>query len=272
MNGAGARYDVSESVPIGYVPPEYLRTVAETDAIKALKARALELMRLTDGLSAIDVGCGIGIDTLAMAELVAPNGRVIGIDSDSGMVEEANRTAEARGLATIVHHVCALASSLPYADDVFDAWHAERVFQHMSALEHGAALNEARRVTRPRGAIVVADTDWGTLSIASSYPWLERRVAVSQALRLTSGLAGRELFYECLALGLRVRHVEQFALQLDISSVEYLLRGVDIAMVANGWAYPAQLAAWWADLRERAAYGGFYAQLTINLVACENVK
>ena len=46
---------------------------------------------------------------------------------------------------------------------MFDVVMSERVFQHLS--DPGGALVEMVRVCRPGGAVLVADTDWGTLAI-----------------------------------------------------------------------------------------------------------
>ena len=45
----------------------------------------------------LDVGCGPGIDTLAMFGRVCPGGQVVGIDYDARMIEEAKRRARRAG-------------------------------------------------------------------------------------------------------------------------------------------------------------------------------
>ena len=49
----------------------------------------------------LDVGCGRGAVLLPAAEAIGPSGRVTGIDISSGMVEQARRLAEARGLGNV---------------------------------------------------------------------------------------------------------------------------------------------------------------------------
>ncbi len=45
------------------------------------------------GEHVLDVACGTGIGARIAAEMVAPNGKVVGLDIDPGMVEIARRSA-----------------------------------------------------------------------------------------------------------------------------------------------------------------------------------
>lgn len=51
------------------------------------------------GYRVVDVGCGLGFFTMAMAELVGPGGRVVAVDLQREMLQGARRRAERRGLA-----------------------------------------------------------------------------------------------------------------------------------------------------------------------------
>ncbi|MED4531544.1 methyltransferase domain-containing protein [Metabacillus fastidiosus] len=44
---------------------------------------------LTEGMTVLDVGCGTGAITRGIAEAVGPKGRVVGIDSNSNLIEKA---------------------------------------------------------------------------------------------------------------------------------------------------------------------------------------
>ena len=63
--------------------------------------------------------------------------------------------------------------ALPFADGVFDAVRAERVFQHLDDPEAG--LREMLRVTRAGGRVMVIDPDHGQAGLALDDP-AQRRV------------------------------------------------------------------------------------------------
>jgi ubiquinone/menaquinone biosynthesis C-methylase UbiE len=58
------------------------------------------------GDTVVDIGCGLGYFTLALAELVGPDGRVIAVDVQSEMLRRAERRARRRGLVDRIqfHH------------------------------------------------------------------------------------------------------------------------------------------------------------------------
>ena len=78
-----------------FIDPQYLDDMAEL--IKQNKQRTYTWMHIQPGHSVLDVGCGPGIDTIALAKLVGPTGHVVGVDVDVAMIAEADRRAEQAG-------------------------------------------------------------------------------------------------------------------------------------------------------------------------------
>ena len=78
-----------------FIDPYYLDAMAEL--IKQNKQRTYTWMHIQPGHSVLDVGCGPGIDTLALASSVGPIGYVFGVDVDEAMIAEAERRAEQMG-------------------------------------------------------------------------------------------------------------------------------------------------------------------------------
>ncbi|MGH8317634.1 MAG: 23S rRNA (uracil(1939)-C(5))-methyltransferase RlmD [Steroidobacteraceae bacterium] len=69
---------------------------------QALVKRAVELLRPTPESSVLDLYCGLGNFTLALARSA---GRVVGVEGEAGLVERARHNANRNGLANVEVHV-----------------------------------------------------------------------------------------------------------------------------------------------------------------------
>lgn len=177
--------------PKGYVDAAFLEATGK--ASLPTKQRSYALMQIQAGHKVLDVGCGIGLDTVNLAALVQATGQVIGIDVDKEMIVKANQNAEAAGVSDRVFHRHADALQLPFEPNVFDSCRSERLFQHL--VEPERALSEMIRVTKPGGWIVVVDADWGTMSADTTEPDIARRLWHFIAMNLTNnGFSGRKLY------------------------------------------------------------------------------
>ena len=103
------------------------------------------------GQRVLDVACGTGALTLAVAGRVRAGGAVLGLDANPEMLAVARRKA-----AGIEWHE-GRAESLPFADASFDAVVSQ--FGLMFFGDRVAALREMQRVLRPRGRLAVAVCD-----------------------------------------------------------------------------------------------------------------
>ena len=137
----------------------YLDANTAQNAVKRYKKKTYQLLNIANGSSVLDIGCGTGDDVLAMAELVGPNGKVVGIDKSKSLIEEANDRSNLEQVP--VQFQIGDVHKLDFADNTFDGCRADRLFQHLHDRQH--ALFEMIRVTRPDGRIVVMDPDWDTM-------------------------------------------------------------------------------------------------------------
>ena len=64
------------------------------EVIQDLKQRTFTLLEVQEGYCLVDVGCGPGDDVQALARMVGPTGRVIGVDSSETMITEARKRAQ----------------------------------------------------------------------------------------------------------------------------------------------------------------------------------
>jgi ubiquinone/menaquinone biosynthesis C-methylase UbiE len=175
----------------GYVDPEYLQVAGEF--LNQLKQRTYTRMLIETGNKVLDVGCGPGIDTMALSQLVGATGEVYGVDYDEAMITAAEQQAEKTGLSAWVKHKHSDAASLPFETGYFDSCRSERLFQHLP--NPFKALDEMVRVTKVNGWVVVLDSDWGSGGIDTSEIDIERRLVRFMADHMYhNGYSGRQLY------------------------------------------------------------------------------
>lgn len=251
------------------IDPLYLRRVAQSSAIRIIKDRAYELLRLQAGESVLDLGCGPATDTIALSALVGGDGRVVGIDSDPAMVAEADRTASEQG-ANTARHETGRASELRFGNGEFDACFSDRLFQHMRWTECVAAVCEIRRVLKHGGRVVLIDTDWGTLSIAAPDPSLERRIVQEHAFGFAHPFAGRHLHSLLKTAGFNNLAIEAFDLQLSPEALDFLLAPTLTRAVMKGIITQGEARSWSAGLQATGQYGLFFAHVATVMASAQN--
>lgn len=134
----------------------YLEQMSTHPQMQAVAAESLARLALISGQRVLEAGCGTGVFLAALAAGVGATGEVVGVDLSPDFV----RTARERG-ATLSAKVTieqADVCHLPFPDQSFDAAHCERLLMHLP--DPTAALTEMRRVLKPGGAVVAAETDW----------------------------------------------------------------------------------------------------------------
>ena len=112
------------------------------------------LGELRPGEKVVDVGCGAGIDSLIASKMVGSEGRVIGVDMTSSMLEKARRAADETGLANVEFRE-GYAEALP----VDDSWAGVVISNGVLNLmpDKAAALKEMSRVLKPDGRLQIGD-------------------------------------------------------------------------------------------------------------------
>jgi ubiquinone/menaquinone biosynthesis C-methylase UbiE len=168
---------------------DYLGHVNSLESVAAGKRTRAQLLGLSAGSRAIDVGCGLGDDARTLARLVGPNGRVVGLDASAALLERARARCEAQDgpLELVVGD----AHALPFDADSFDAARVERVLQHLE--DPGRVVAELARVTRPGGVVLVHEPDWGTLVCTGRPRELVRAMLAAAEAQIRNPWIGREL-------------------------------------------------------------------------------
>jgi SAM-dependent methyltransferase len=234
----------------------YLDATRATDFFQEVKRRSYALLDLRAGDHVCDVGCGTGDDVLALARLVAPGGRAVGLDASATMIAEARRRAAAAGIAAEFARMDAQRLDLP--DARFDGVRAERLLQHVP--DPDAALAEIVRVARPGARIAVWEADLDLFVIdAPDY-------ATSRAMQrficdgFRNGGIGHELYRRFKRLGLAdVRATPLTRALTDLALVEsaFDLRASTERAADAGVIAPRRAAEWLASLAAARDAGEF---------------
>ena len=115
------------------------------------------------GMRVVDLGCGVGMTTQLLAELVGPTGKVIGVDYSEAQVKQARTLLPPEFSNVSFVEASATDTNLPR--EAFDLVYCRFLLIHLTDPE--AALNEMLALLKPEGIVAVED---GDLASASSEP------------------------------------------------------------------------------------------------------
>jgi ubiquinone/menaquinone biosynthesis C-methylase UbiE len=119
------------------------------------RAEEVRLARVRPGDRVLDLGCGTGSLTIALARAAGPGGRVVGVDPGVEMVGRAR--SKTRRMANPPEFVATAGEALPFPADAFDVVVVSLVLHQLdSAALHGT-MAQVRRVLAPGGRLLAVD-------------------------------------------------------------------------------------------------------------------
>ena len=134
---------------------------------------AIQALKFPQGSRGLDAGCGIGSHTLLLAEAVAPDGHVTGLDVKPEFLVLAKETAEKFDLSEHVSFQEGDVSKLPFDNDAFDwVWSVDCV--GYPAMGPVPLIKELARVVKPGGTVAILA--WSSQQLLPGYPLLEARL------------------------------------------------------------------------------------------------
>jgi len=144
------------------------------------REKTLEHLAVQAHERVLDVGCGTGSLTLAIARRIGPSGSVWGIDAAPRMIAIARHKAQRAGLPA--QFDAGVAEDLEFPDETFDLVVNSMFTHHIDTGLKRRAFAEMYRVLRPGGRLVTADVDRPTTPAAWLMGWGARVLLVQREL------------------------------------------------------------------------------------------
>jgi ubiquinone/menaquinone biosynthesis C-methylase UbiE len=110
----------------------------------------------------LEVGCGTGAMTRALARRAAFSGKATGVDQSRHFIDAARQFAQDESVAEQVDFLVGDAHSLDFPDGTFDAVFAHTLISHVT--DPAAVLREMVRVLRPGGTLAIFDGDYASMT------------------------------------------------------------------------------------------------------------
>jgi demethylmenaquinone methyltransferase/2-methoxy-6-polyprenyl-1,4-benzoquinol methylase len=161
----------------GTTSPEtesFTKSLERMNRFQEPEARALIAdLELPKGSHGLDVGCGVGLFALWLAEAIGLHGRVVGIEPSAERAEAA-RALVGHGAPGCLEFRQGDATAIDAGDATFDWVWCGDVLHHVQ--DTGRALREFARVLRPGGRLIVKESQLLAGLFLPGHPALERRL------------------------------------------------------------------------------------------------
>jgi ubiquinone/menaquinone biosynthesis C-methylase UbiE len=135
---------------LGHSVAEQERLQRQAGYLRGITESIWRTAGIMPGLRVLDVGCGVGDTTFLAADLVGPEGFVVGMDRSADAIGAARRRAETGGRTNVLFVQGELGSPIP-DQGPFDAVVGRYVLIHQQDIV--AALCSLRDLVRPAGLV-----------------------------------------------------------------------------------------------------------------------
>jgi ubiquinone/menaquinone biosynthesis C-methylase UbiE len=166
---------------LGHSSAEQERLQVQAAYLRGITESIWRAAGVLPGTRVLDVGCGIGDTTFLAADLVGPNGFVVGIDRSADAIATARQRSAGRPNVRFVEGDL----GSPISDhELFDAVVGRYVLVHQPDIV--AALRSVRELVRPGGLIAFHEIELGATHLTDPSSELVERVRfwLREAFRL----------------------------------------------------------------------------------------
>ena len=141
---------------LGHSSTEQERLQEQAGYLQAITESIWRAAGVQSGMRVVDVGCGAGDTTFLAADIVGPNGFVLGVDRSADVVLTARKRAEESGRLNVQFVEGELGSPIAH-QDLFDAVVGRLVLVHQPNIV--AALRSLHALLRPAGLIAFHEVE-----------------------------------------------------------------------------------------------------------------
>lgn len=207
----------------------------------------------------LDVGCGVGHLTCELAKEVAPGGRVIAIDTSREMVDASRARVAREELGDCVEVRIGNATLLEFLDESLDFVVGVQVYSYVPDVAR--ALQEAARVLRKGGRLLILESDWDMCIWESKDRLFTRRMVDARARHFAHPYLPRQLHRLFRVAGLTLAKTDAFTIietRYNADSFGAGLIGMARDAAARHGVTTDEAATWEEDLRSRDVDGEYF--------------
>lgn len=220
------------------------------------------------GSLVLEVGCGVGAQTVTLAER-GPDARFTSVDVSADSVAEARRRCEEAGLTNVEFRQADI-FALPFEAESFDHVFVCFVLEHLSRPVEALAI--FGRLLRPGGTITVIEGDHGSAYFHPDSSAARAAIECQVRMQRDAGgnaLIGRQLYPLMTGAGFDAVRVSPRMVYVDSSRPDLvdgftrktftaMIEGVRESAIAAGRAEPDSFDAGVRDLRRTAEADGVF--------------
>lgn len=237
-----------------------LESRAKDMVFASLLDKYIERLMLPKSARVLEVGCGTGAVTRALARRDDFHGTVLGVDQSHTFIEAANRYSLFENISHRVEFMVGDAHMLDLPTNAFDAVIAHTLISHVA--QPMMVLREMARVAKPGGTVVIFDGDYASLTYAyPDHAFGHRMDAALADATFNNPRVMRDLPRLLPELGLNISDAWGEAV-VEIGSGSYFRSFAETYasyVIQSGMISEDSVSAWMTTQRQAMESGTFFA-------------